>query len=238
MTAVPKKSVRIRPTARERAILQKEVGSQCPICGNGDVGEFQVHHLNGNPSDSDLTNLLLICPNCHAKFTNHTYSPEIGYQAKLKAIQKTSSGKNNHESSPHIVQINHGDKVVQAAGNVSIRMPCGRKSKAAVPISGVIGTSPHERAYIQYLYNRLMDYKMAIPGYDGGRAGRVVSRYVRDAFGTTKWTMVPIDQFDALSALLQEKIETTPIGRKHAKNGTKAYSTFEEFKTRNSGQKP
>lgn len=232
MTQGEKKPARKKPSQRDRALLQQEVGSRCPICGDENVGEFHVHHLNGDPSDTTLTNMLLICPICHGKFNNHAYSPEVGYQAKLKVFQPDPPVKKRDDKSSRIVQISHGDRVVQAAGNVSIRMTRGRKSKAAVPISGVIGTSPHERAYIQYLYNRLIEYKMAIPGYDGGRAGRVVSRYVRDAFGTT-WTNIPIDQFGAIATLLQGKLDTTPIGRKHAKNGTKAYSTFEEFKTRN-----
>lgn len=232
MRNTEKKPARKKPSQRDRALLQQEVGSICPICGDENVGEFHVHHLNGDPSDTTLPNMLLICPICHGKFNNHTFAPEVGYQAKLKVLQANQVVKKEEGRSQGIVQISHGDRVVQAAGNVSIRMTRGRKSNAAIPLSGVIGTSPHERAYIQYLYNRLIDYKMAIPGYDGGRAGRVVSRYVRDAFGTT-WTHVPIEQFDAIVSLLQGKLDATPIGRKHTKNGTKAYSTFEEFMTRN-----
>lgn len=227
MTQEKKKPARKKPSQRDRALLQQEVGSRCPICGDENVGEFQVHHLNGNPADTTLTNLLLICPNCHAKFTNHSYSAEVGYQAKLKVFQPSNSVTEPVATGGSIVQISHGDGVVQAAGNVSIRMPRGRKSKAAVPMSGVIGTSPDERSYIKYLYDRLFDYKKAIPGYDEGRAGRVIAKYVRDKFGTT-WSLVPIHCFQPLVALLQHKIEETPIGRAHKKAGTKAYKSFEE----------
>lgn len=147
--------------------------------------------------------------------------------------EKMRQMQNNNAKGEYagIVQINHGDKVVQAAGNVNIRMTRGRKAKAAVPLSGVIGTSPNERAYIQHLYNRLFDYKIAIPGYDEAKAGRIIARYVRDRFGTT-WSHVPISQFNSLVELLQQKIEETPIGRLHKKNGTKSYSSFEEFQNR------
>ena len=223
---------RKKPSQRERALLQQEIGSTCPICGNEAVGEFQVHHLNGDPLDNSFTNMLLICPNCHAKFNNHSYSREIGYQAKLKVYKQNETKKtsvaNDSTSAASIVQINNGDDVIQAAGNVTIRMTRGRRAKAAVPISGVVGTSSKERAYVKHLYDRLFDFKKATPGYDDARAGRTIARYVRDAFGTT-WSYVPIDRFFELVELLQKKIDQTPIGRKHRKNGTKPYSSFEEF---------
>lgn len=217
---------RKKPTQRMRARLQKEIGSKCPICGNEGVGEFQVHHLDGNPANDDFQNLLLLCPNCHAKFTNGTLKPEDGYRAKMKFVREPAGAGATRQ--PEIVQINHGDRVVQAAGTVNIRMTRARNSRAAVPVSGVIGTSPAERAYIKHLYDRLIDYKKAIPKYDGRRAGQTAARYVRDAFGTS-WSFVPIERFRELVELLQRKIDATPIGRKHAKDGTKSYSTFEEF---------
>ena len=217
---------RKKPTQRTRAKLQKEAGSRCPICGNEDVGEFQVHHLDGNPANDAFQNLLLLCPNCHAKFTNGTLTSEDGYRAKMKLVCEPAGAGTLRQS--EIVQINHGDRVVQAAGTVNIRMTRARNMKAAVPVSGVVGTSPAERAYIKHLYDRLIDYKRAIPKYDAQRAGRTVARYVRDAFGTS-WSYVPIGRFRELVELLQRKIDATPIGRKHAKDGTKSYSTFEEF---------
>ena len=223
---------RKKPSQRERALLQQEIGSKCPICGNESVGEFQVHHLNGNPSDNTFTNMLLICPNCHAKFNNHSYSLEVGYQAKFKVWKPNSqtnvSPSRSLTSPAPIMQISDGDNVIQAAGNVTIKIPSRRKAKAAVPISGVIGTSPKERAYIQYLYDRLFDYKKATPGYNDKRAGNIIAKYVRDVFGT-KWSYVPIDRFGALVRLLHDKIDETPIGRKHKANRTKPYSSFEEF---------
>ena len=52
-----------------RAELQKEINSACPFCNNTDVGHFQIHHIDENPSNNDNTNLLLLCPICHSKIT-------------------------------------------------------------------------------------------------------------------------------------------------------------------------
>lgn len=52
-----------------RSLLQKEVNSKCPFCNNGDVGHFQIHHIDENPENNDFKNLLMLCPNCHSKIT-------------------------------------------------------------------------------------------------------------------------------------------------------------------------
>jgi len=52
-----------------RSELQKEINSICPICKNTDVGHFQIHHIDENPSNNDKYNLLLLCPICHSKIT-------------------------------------------------------------------------------------------------------------------------------------------------------------------------
>jgi hypothetical protein len=40
-------------------------GTQCERCGYGKVEILQVHHKNRDRSNNDLTNLELVCPNCH-----------------------------------------------------------------------------------------------------------------------------------------------------------------------------
>lgn len=223
---------RKKPSQRRRALLQKEINSCCPFCGCQEVDTFEVHHLNENPDDDRFENELMVCPTCHAKINVGTIPRNDVYKMKESLMKASGQLKNSSIKcpAPHegIVQINHGDNVIQAAGQVTIKMPRGRRAKAAVPVSGVIGTCPKERAYIKHLYDRLFDYKKAIPGYDDARAGKTVARYIRDMFGST-WSYVPIDRFDALVELLQKKINETPLGRKHKRNCTKAYSSFEEF---------
>lgn len=40
-------------------------GKKCRRCSYDKVEILQVHHINRNRSDNELTNLELICPNCH-----------------------------------------------------------------------------------------------------------------------------------------------------------------------------
>lgn len=55
--------------ARLKALLQKEIGSICPFCRNEDVGHFEVHHIDGNPANNEISNLLMVCRICHSKIT-------------------------------------------------------------------------------------------------------------------------------------------------------------------------
>lgn len=52
-----------------RAVLQKEINSQCPFCPSEDVGHFEIHHIDEDPSNNEINNLLLLCPTCHSKIT-------------------------------------------------------------------------------------------------------------------------------------------------------------------------
>ncbi len=52
-----------------RAELQKEISSSCPFCRSKDVGHFEIHHIDEDPSNNYIENLLLICPTCHSKIT-------------------------------------------------------------------------------------------------------------------------------------------------------------------------
>lgn len=48
-----------------------EAGHKCEWCGidgekhNGNGRQLSVHHLNGNPSDCDRSNLAVLCARCH-----------------------------------------------------------------------------------------------------------------------------------------------------------------------------
>lgn len=60
---------RIPQETKVRAILQQEINSKCPNCENTDVGHFEIHHIDENPNNNKIENLILLCPICHSKIT-------------------------------------------------------------------------------------------------------------------------------------------------------------------------
>lgn len=83
-TSIPKEN-------KVRAELQKEVGSNCPFCPSEDVGHFHVHHIDEDPSNNDVFNLILICPTCHSKITKGDIAP---IDVKEKRLNYSHSQKN------------------------------------------------------------------------------------------------------------------------------------------------
>lgn len=73
-----------------RAELQKEVNSSCPFCDNQDVGHFQIHHIDEDPSNNEYINLILICPTCHSKITKGDISKQDVIDKKLNLKSRES----------------------------------------------------------------------------------------------------------------------------------------------------
>lgn len=81
-----KRRKKIPKENKVRAELQKEINSKCPFCNNEDVGHFEIHHINNDPSINEIENLILVCPTCHSKITKGDISFE-----KVNAEKSNSS---------------------------------------------------------------------------------------------------------------------------------------------------
>ena len=72
---------------KTRAILQQQVNSKCPFCSNTDVGHFEIHHIDENPNNHIIENLILLCPTCHSKVTKK----DISFENVQKVKQNNSA---------------------------------------------------------------------------------------------------------------------------------------------------
>ena len=60
----------------KKRILKENIKPyMCEKCGlrkwNGKIIPLELHHINGNNKDNSLSNLQLLCPNCHALTDNY-----------------------------------------------------------------------------------------------------------------------------------------------------------------------
>ena len=55
-------------------ILQREYCEECGIgpIWNGKILVFQIHHIDGNRTNNVISNLKLLCPNCHSQTENYS----------------------------------------------------------------------------------------------------------------------------------------------------------------------
>lgn len=74
-------------------------GHQCEICGhsiwNGKDIPLEVHHKDGDHLNNDLSNLMLLCPNCHAQTENwrgrniDKHREEVSEEAYVEALKNS-----------------------------------------------------------------------------------------------------------------------------------------------------
>ncbi|WP_407556499.1 HNH endonuclease signature motif containing protein [Winogradskyella sp. 4-2091] len=85
-----KKRSHIPQKNKVKAELQKEINSSCPFCDNTDVGHFQIHHVDEDPSNNSIDNLLLLCPTCHSKITKEDISKQTVINTKRNINNRAS----------------------------------------------------------------------------------------------------------------------------------------------------
>jgi hypothetical protein len=71
---------------RERLIRTRLKAERCEMCGkerwNGRPIPLELDHVNGKRDDNRLSNLRLLCPNCHAQTDNYR-GRNIGVSQRL-----------------------------------------------------------------------------------------------------------------------------------------------------------
>lgn len=73
-----------------RALLQQEINSKCPLCKDKNVGHFEIHHIDEDPSNNDTCNLILLCPTCHSKINKKDISIEEITKVKQQVKNKNA----------------------------------------------------------------------------------------------------------------------------------------------------
>ncbi len=86
-----KKRVPIPQKNKVKAELQQEIGSICPFCSNKDVGVFEIHHIDEDPSNNEFLNLILLCPTCHEKISKEDISKQDVIDKKTNLRNKNST---------------------------------------------------------------------------------------------------------------------------------------------------
>lgn len=76
-----------RPRIRNHLRLDGFSLEKCELCGS--TKSIHVHHINGNIYDNSLSNLMIVCSKCHAKFHNWGQKPYARQKITCKNCGKT-----------------------------------------------------------------------------------------------------------------------------------------------------
>lgn len=221
--------IKIPKENKIRAELQKENGSTCPFCENEDVGHFQIHHIDDDPSNNVVNNLILICPNCHSKITKGDISLSKVYKRKIDLVTKVPDLKTQ---TAKILNFNSKvkDSVFGDHNKISIHQP-KKVVKQKYP-EGCIGFDSAKANYVGHLierYNEYKEYEVGKGNVERGIFGSHLKKRYKIAPTRTIYNL-PIERFDELVLYIQSRIANTKLARVKGKSH-KNYSTFAEFES-------
>jgi len=212
---------------KQKQLLQ-EADSQCPFCGDRDVSTIEFHHIDGDPSDNDLRNLIVVCSSCHTRITKGIIS-EADIVTKKKELYRTSQSQPSRGQAAVNVNITsstfHGD-IAQNITKIS-----GVKAPRIVHPPGSIGANLSMKGYVDYLIGRYFDYRKADRSY--GRNIRfshaVIHKNIERKFGA-KTFFLPEHAFRNLVEYLTRHIDNTIQGKRNQSGGVPNYHGFEEHR--------
>jgi hypothetical protein len=213
-----------------RAELQKEVGSTCPFCDSQEVGHFEIHHIDDNPSNNDILNLILICPTCHSKITKGDIAPIDVKERKIKLLMNPKK-ENNKGHSISIGKINSA--VIGDNNKVTIKQT--KKTMVRYP-EGCVGFDQHKANYVSNLIKRYNEFKADEVGKDRVNYAQFASHLKKQfKIGPSRTIYnVPIERFEELVAYIQKRIDGTRLAKRLGR-GHKNYSTFDEYLVQTGG---
>lgn len=103
-------SENIKSSKLKYKILEEGIKEyKCEYCGrtewNGLPIPLELHHIDGDHYNNNLSNLMIVCPNCHAQLTSqqsvsqdpYTYKNYIGQNQKDSSEQKTKERKKQNK---------------------------------------------------------------------------------------------------------------------------------------------
>ena len=219
---------RKNPPPRIRALLQKEIDSQCPFCKSQEVDAFEAHHLNEKPDDGRFENLLMVCPTCHAKITAGTIPVNEVYQKKIELMvaQKRKAEQSQDKSSaPKVSMKDVGIGIVGDHNNVTTKTI--KKQVVKYP-PDCIGSDSTKANYISYLikrYNEFAKWKRDDFRYE------VFNSHLKKLFKVGPQRTVyniPLTRFEELVDYIQYRIADTRLGR-IKRSSQRLFQSFAEY---------
>lgn len=218
--------IKIPKENKVRAELQQEIGSVCIFCDNAEVGHFEIHHIDENPSNNQIGNLLLLCPICHSKITKGDITQVEVFKKKIELLNSPVISKSTEHK---VLNFNSkiGNAIVGDNNKVFIKQTKSVKQKYP---AGCIGFETIKSNYIGHLIKRFNEYKE----YEVGKGNvnyAIFSSHLKKQYklGPTRTLYnLPIDKFEGLVSYIHSRIDSTKLAKVKGR-GHKNYSTFEEY---------
>ncbi len=214
---------------KTKMLLQKEVGSSCPFCASDDVDHFQFHHIDENPENNEISNLLMLCPTCHSKITKGDISHS---EVEQKKQQLTKAQQTGNSKMGNIINFNGKVGSAVVGDNNEVTVNVNQQTKKSKYQTGSLGANNDKTNYISYLITRYHECKEWKDGKEKMNYAIFQSKLKKKyKIGKTRTLYhIPEAKFEELAAEIQKCIDGTVLARvKHSKGQLKNYLNYDEY---------
>jgi hypothetical protein len=224
---------RVAVGAAQRTRLLQEVSGACPFCGLELIGSLQIHHVDRDSSNTIDSNLIAVCASCHEQLTRQII-PDSDVAWRKRALQNGVHPARREKPGMTVnTTDNRGGFIAKEIhGNVVFQ---GERKSGPIILSGSIADNPKHYRYIEYLIERLTEFRRAGASFGHQRKGQIhaggTRRILKNEFGNLPKDL-PVEEFDCLVSTLKAKIANTALGRRNGARGIPSFHAFEEHGTK------
>ena len=212
-----------------KKILQREILSRCPFCSNEEVAHFEFHHIDENPENNDLLNLIMLCPICHSKITKGDIARQDVEEIK-KRLQVSTKEKQESKNNIIPFKAKFQNTVIGNNNRVTYNI---RKGKTEIKYpEGCIGADIRKANYVSFLINIYHDFKKREVGKEKMNYA-IFQAQLKNKFAigqSRSLNHVPIERFEELVHCIQSRIDGTIHAKAiRGKGVVKNYPSFSQY---------
>ena len=217
------KPTRVKPTKATEHQVREECGQACanPKCREWSTASHEIHHIDGDRSNTVKTNLLLFCGTCHNKEIAGVISEaDVRLWKRMAEAGALPPPKGQAPASfGDAVNVSHTNNSGIIANRVTIQ---GKAKAAKIILPGSIATDAKKYNYVEYLVKRLTKFREAGGSYGQKRKGKIHDGGTRKILGEQLDGLPkdqPIEHFEKVVAHIKGKIDNTALGRNRRSDG-------------------
>lgn len=209
--------------------LYQEADNRCPFCCVADVAVLEIHHIDGDPANNQIENLIVVCGNCHSKITRGEISPADVHAKKLELFWTNRVSPRRVEKSPkQSVKVN---AVSVSDSIIANTVTFGRKRSLRMqyPVES-IGADTIKKGYIDYLIKRYFDYRQADASYGSFRpfSHAEIHTTIQRRF-KAKTFFIHVSRFEELCDYIKSRVDQTIQGKRNRSCSIPNYDAFEKY---------
>jgi len=228
---MPKKRVALSKTTEKRAF--QEANSKCGFCEEREIASLQIHHMDSDPANNMIGNLLVVCATCHTKITGGVIS-EADVLTKKREIEWLHVQMQRRRDEGNVNVNITGSSFRGDIARTITKITTARPPRITHPPDS-IGADLQKKGYIDYLITQYFKFRKADKSFGNNRrfSHAEIHTTIQSEFGH-KTFFIPAEFFERLSKFLQFRIDRTILGKRNTGclNPIPNYHSYQEHLSR------